>query len=147
MTCPWRATSTILMREFTDLEQTRMLGVLDTAQRARLTWFKIQWKPTSVVMTRPRVVTKTGTTPEVTLDPQVVRIDGDSRANLVSAVAGARPVWQAEITGIVDHPQASIVDTDIEEGYTFVHNNDRYRITEVWRDVPGLVRAIALVNG
>jgi hypothetical protein len=127
------------MRALTATEQSRMLGEMPEAARTELTAFVISWRPVTVTFSTPRKVAKNGTvTPESTLSPQTIRIDGDSRANLVRADAGAAPVWQAEIT--------AMPDADIDEGYTFVHAGNHYRITEVWHEA-GRIRAIALVNG
>ena len=116
---------------------------ISNSARAQAIWRKIQRKPQSVAFTKPRVVAGDGTvTPETQLPAQIVRIVSDSRATLVEGVAGAAPQRHVVIYGIKDHPDEDIADTDIQEGYTFVLDNDLYRVTDTI-PVPGGVQALA----
>lgn len=118
---------------------------IDAATRAERIWVKIQRNPTSVIFTKPRVVSGTGTvTPETQLASQTVRIASDNRASVVEGVAGAAPKRNAIVFGIRDH--ATLTDTDMAEGYTFDHEGDHYRCTDVIL-VPGGKQGVFVVNG
>jgi hypothetical protein len=88
--------------------------------RAVLAYRRILQKPSSIAFK-----TSSGTT----LDPQIVRIESDNRANPVQGVSGVAPKRQVIIFGIRNHP--SIPDTDIKEGYTFNLEKDRYTVRDV----------------
>lgn len=120
-----------------------MVSVISDVARAEAIWRKILRKPISVVFTRPRVVAADGTvTPETVLPAQTVRVVSDSRATLVAGVAGAVPQRHVVIYGVVGHPDSGVLDSDIAEGYTFVLDDDRYRVTDTI-PVPGGVQALA----
>jgi hypothetical protein len=123
-----------------------MLTAIDEAARAERIWLKVQRKPASVVMTRPKVVTKTSTTPESVLAAQTVRIASDNRPRPIEGVAGSAPVRHAIVYGVVGHPDPAVTDTDMAEGYTFTHEGDRYRCVDVIA-VPGGVQGTFVVNG
>lgn len=132
------------MRALTDTEQARMLAEMPVANRATLRGLRVQWDEASIVFTKPKVVTKTGTTPESDLDPQDVRITYDVKAILEQGTAGLAPVLMAVVDGVRDHP--TLEDTDMEEGYTFVYRGDRFRISDIFL-IPGGVRGIARAMG
>jgi hypothetical protein len=112
--------------------------------RAEAIWRKIQRKPTAVVFTKPRVVTKSSTTPETQLAAQILRVNSDNRPSAVEGVAGLAPRRQAVVYGVTDHP--TVADTDMAEGYTFLHEGDHYRCVDVIV-VPGGLQGIFVVNG
>ena len=95
------------------------------AERAALAYARILDKPTSVAFRKPN-----GTT----LDAQTVRLESDNRASLAESDAGAAPVRKLIVFGVRNHPDDSIADTDMDEGYRFVSGNDEYRIVDVIED-------------
>ena len=62
---------------------------------------------------------------------QVVRIESDSRSSPIRSVAGLSPRRQVIVFGVKDHPDESIVDTAMVEGWYFNFENDRYTIVDV----------------
>lgn len=90
------------------------------APRAANAWRRIQDKPSSVAFKKPD-----GTT----LAAQTMRVEYDNRASLAQSEAGAAPNRKLILFGIKGH--ATLADTDMEEGYRFVFDNDEYRITDV----------------
>lgn len=133
------------MRALTDTEQARMLAEMPVANRAVLRNLRIQWEPASIAFTVPRVVNADGTvTAAHELDAQTVRVRYETRALIEAGTAGAAPVLYAIVDGVRDHP--TLEDTDMEEGYTFIHNGDRFRITDVIL-IPGGIRGIARAMG
>lgn len=126
------------------LSQRRNYPAQQTAARAAVDWATIQDKSTSVVFTKPKIVTKTGTTPAVELPAQTVRVEYVSRASLVEGVAGAAPQLHAVVFGVKGHP--TVADSDIAEGYEFTHEGNRFRVTDVL-PVQGGVQAIAVAVG
>lgn len=116
--------------------------------RAADAWSRIQRNPVSVAFTRPRVVTKTGTTPATVLAAQTVRIESDNRASAEDGIAGTAPIRQAIVYGICNH--ATLPDTDMEEGYTFAYQGDAYRCIDVKlvpSGRPGEKQGTFVVNG
>lgn len=87
--------------------------------RAALAWRRINDKPTSVTFRTPA---------GVTLSTQTVRIESDDSAHEAMSDAGLAPERYVIIFGIRNH--ASLPDSDIAEGYTFVLNGDQYRIID-----------------
>lgn len=119
---------------------------IDPTARAKRVWAKIQRKPTSIAFTKPRVVTKTASTPETTLAAQTVRVVADNRATPVEGVAGAAPTRAVIIYGVKDHPDPAVADTDVEIGYMASIDGKHYRVVDVLL-VPGGVQALARVVG
>lgn len=133
------------MRALTDTETARMLAEMPTANRAVLRQLRIGWEPVEVVFTVPRVVEKDGTvTPAYDLAAQTVRVRYQTRALIEQGTAGLAPVLYAIVEGVRDHPTEN--DTDMEEGYTFTHNGDRFRITDTIL-IPGGIQGIARAMG
>jgi hypothetical protein len=134
------------MRALTDTEQIRMLAEMPVANRAVLRELRIQWDPVDVVFTVPKVVHKDGTvTAESVLPAQTVRVQYQIRAMIEQGTAGLAPVMYAIVDGVRDHPTEP--DTIMDEGYTFVLNNDdAFRITDVIL-IPGGIRGIARAMG
>lgn len=96
---------------------------------------KIDRWPSDVVFTRPRVVQGDGTViPEATLPPQQMRVTLDSRATVVGDSAGIAPK-HALVVFAVD-------GADADEGYTFEHDSETYRVSKVLR-IPGGLQVIA----
>lgn len=124
------------------------MAAISDANRAQRTWAKIQRKPSSVVFTKPRTVD--GVTGAVTaatpLAAQTVRVVADNRASLMEAAAGATPTRTVMIFGVKDHPDASVLDTNIAVGYEASIDNQKYRVTQIWL-VPGGVQAQARMIG
>lgn len=121
------------------------VGAINTAARAVSMWAMMSRRPSTMTFTRPKVVHKDGTvTPPVTIS-QIVRVEYDNRPTIAQGVAGVAPILQAVIYGVVGHPDESIADTDIDEGYEFDWDGNHFRITDVI-PVPGGVQAIAKVN-
>lgn len=117
---------------------------IDASLRAERIWVKIERKPSSVAFTRPKQVLKTGTIAALELPVQVVRVVSDNRASDVVGVAGTAPRRQAIVYGIRDH--ATLPDTDMDEGYTFLLDGDLYRIVDTIK-IPGGLQGIAVVDG
>lgn len=120
------------------------MSFLSTAARARDIARLVGGNATSVVFTKPKVVTSSGTTPATVLAAQTVRIESDSRPRSVPGIAGAAPMRQAYVFGVVDHPVQA--DTDMEEGYTFTLDGDKYRCIDVILR-PGEKVGVFVVNG
>lgn len=80
----------------------------------------------------------------VVLAAQTVRIELDNRASLDSSPAGTAPRMTAIVYGIRQH--ATLADTDMKEGYTFILGNDMYRISDVI-DTQGERQGIAVATG
>lgn len=120
-----------------------MVEAISASARAERVWLKIQRKPSSVVFTQPRRVAGDGTvTPESDLAAQTVRISQDSRATVVGGTAGDAPKHAVIVYGVKDHPDEDVLDSDIDEGYTFTWDDDTYQVVKVW-PVPGGVQALA----
>lgn len=123
-----------------------MVTAIDSAFRAERAWALILRKPASVIFTKPQVTLKSGITPPTALAAQTVRVVSDNRASTVEGESGAAPTRAVIIYGVKGHPLESVVDTDINEGYTCLIDGDRYRVTEIIL-VPGGVQALARVWG
>lgn len=120
---------------------------INYAVRAERTWLRIQRDPVSVSFIKPRLVAGDGTvTPATALAAQTVRIAPDNRATPVEGVAGAAPRRHAIVYGVRGHPDAAVVDTDMEEGYTFQLDGDNYRCMDVIL-VPGGKQGLFIING
>lgn len=119
---------------------------IDATKRAQYIYANIQRKSTQIVMTKPKVITKAGTTPATALAAQTVRVNTDSRATVTTGDAGIAPKRGVMIFGVVGHPDPSVEDNDLAEGYTFVFEGASYRINEVY-SVPGGLQAIATTTG
>ena len=116
---------------------------IDPVERAKATYRLIERKPSSVVFTKPRVVGGDGTvTPETALAAQVVRINSDNRASAVQGIAGLVPKRIVMIYGVVSHPTAPA--NDIQEGYTFTYEGDRYRVGDPIPGTKGVIQAQAV---
>jgi len=89
--------------------------VLEEEVKSSEAWRRISEKPVSAVFR---------TTGGVKLPPQIVRLESDNRSSKIVSAAGAAPIMQLIIYGIVNH--ISLPDTDMKEGYTFVYNKDEY---------------------
>ncbi len=123
------------------------MEAINDAARAERVWIKIQRKPSSVIFTKPQVTLPNGTvTPATALAAQTVRVAPDNRATPVEGVAGAAPTRADIIFGVRDHPDATVIDTDIAVGYTARINSKEYRVTDVLL-VPGGIQALARVTG
>lgn len=85
-------------------------------QRAALAWRRINDKPTSVAFKTPA-----GTT----LSAQTVRIEPDSSAGTATSEAGGAQVRKAVIFGV--RGNATVTDTNLDDGYRFILNGDEYR--------------------
>lgn len=119
---------------------------IDASARAIDIWANIQRRPSTMTFTRPKVVHKDGTvTPPVTIS-QVVRVEYDNRPNVLEGQAGVVPILHAVVYGVRGHPDESVVDTDMDEGYEFDLDGNHFRITDVIL-VPGGVQGVAVVNG
>lgn len=124
-----------------------MVTPIDPAQRAVRVWIKIQRNPSSVIFTKPRVVAGDGTVTAATpLDAQTVRVVADNRATPVEGVAGAAPTRAVMIYGVRDHPDETVIDTDLAVGYTARIDDKEYRVTQTWL-VPGGIQAQARLVG
>jgi hypothetical protein len=121
-----------------------MVTAIDEAARAERIWSKILRKPVSIVFTTPRIVSKTGTTAAAALEAQTVRIAYNNPVKLIEGESGTAPQVGAVVYGVVGHPSAE--DTDIGEGYTFEHEGNRFRISDVI-PVPGGLQAICVALG
>jgi hypothetical protein len=61
---------------------------------------------------------------------QTVRVEADDRANQMMGPDGMTgPKRYYVVFGVVNHD--TITDTDMQEGYRFILDNDEYRITDV----------------
>ena len=89
------------------------------AQRAALAWKRIQDKPTSVTFKN---------TAGTVLAAQTVRIESDSLARPATSEAGMTATRRVVVFGIRNH--ATLTNTDIKEGYTFILDNDEYRCVD-----------------
>jgi hypothetical protein len=96
------------------------LATKQMAIRASLAWAAILDKPTDVVF-----VTVLGQT----LAPQKVRVESANRATVQQSAAGMGPMRELVIFGVRGHP--TVADTDMQEGYTFVQDNDAYTCVDV----------------
>lgn len=78
----------------------------------------------AIVFTKPKVTLKdSASTPEMQLAPQIVRIAYDNRAVAVQGQAGSAPILNADVY--------AEVGSDIDEGYTFSHAGNKFRVTDV----------------
>lgn len=126
---------------------------INEQSRAVDAWRRINRRPArgddselGIAFTKPKVVTKTSTTPEAVLPRQIVRIESDNRPSVVKGVAGAAPQRHAIVYGVRDHPSEDVADTDMEEGYIFTLEGDNYRCIDVIL-VPGEKQGVFIVNG
>ncbi len=102
---------------------------IDAAARAVDALQRIRRWPSTVTFTKPKSVSKIGTTPATELAAQVVRIEFDNRSTAIEGAAGVAPSLKLIVYGIQHHP--SLEPTDMEEGYTFVMDGDSYRCVDV----------------
>ncbi len=94
---------------------------LSEADRASIAWSRILDKPSVVTFKTPA---------GVILAAQTVRVEADDRAMTATGDAGMTGHERyCVIFGVINHD--TVTDTDMEEGYRFVLNNDEYRITDV----------------
>jgi hypothetical protein len=119
--------------------------------RADDAWRRINRSPAraddgelGIEFTKPRVVEKTGVTPETTLPRQLVRVESDDRPSPLQGEAGTTPKRHAVVYGIRNH--RTLPDTDMEEGYSFEWQGDHYRCIDVIL-VPGEKQGTFIVNG
>lgn len=85
----------------------------------------------AIVFTKPGGTTKTGTTPDTQLAPQIVRIAYDNRAMSIQGAAGEAPVLNADVY--------AETGADIDEGYTFTHAGNSFRVVDVIPVASGVV--------
>lgn len=120
---------------------------INDAARAQRIWSKIGRKPSSIVFTKPRINDGAGNvTPATDLAAQTVRVVADNRATPVEGVAGAAPTRAVIIYGVIGHPDAAVVDSDIAVGYETRIDGKQYRVTQTW-SVPGGIQAQARIIG
>lgn len=90
-------------------------------ERASLAWSRIQDKPSTVSFKTPA---------GAILAAQTVRVEPDDKATGETGQSGMTGHMRyCIIFGVINHD--TVTDTDMEEGYRFVLNNDEYRITDV----------------
>lgn len=90
-------------------------------ERATLAWSRIQDKPSTVSFK---------TTTGAILGAQTVRIEPDDKATAEGSESGMTGHMRyCIIFGVINHD--TVTDTDMEEGYRFVLNNDEYRVMDV----------------
>lgn len=93
----------------------------------------------SMVFTKPAINPGDGTvTPETNLAAQTIRIAYDNRVVVAEGVAGTAPKLNAQVY--------AVTGTDIAEGYTFTHANNRFRVTDIV-PVAGGIHAYCLAIG
>ena len=107
------------------------------AQRAQDAVRRISEKPRSVVF-------RTAAPQLVTLPAQTVRIEPSSNVGEITSSSGASPIREVIIFGVRGH--SSVPDTNIDEGYTFNIEGDRYTVRDVIVTL-GEVQAVARVTG
>ncbi len=93
---------------------------IDVSTRAVLTWRRILDDPTSVTFRK---------LDGSTLAAQKVRIESMQRVFAFESAAGRTLRRETWILGVRDHP--TVTDTDIAEGYRFVHQDEEYQVTEI----------------
>ena len=92
-------------------------------QRAQDAARRISEKPTSVVF-------KAGAGATAPARPaQVVRLEVDNRATIMTSTAGSAPRMGLIVYGVRGHP--SIPDTDMKEHYAFKYAGDDYTIVDI----------------
>lgn len=122
------------------------LTAISESFRAERIWAKIQRKPVSLVFTKPKVTLKTGPGTETVLAAQTVRISYNNPVALVEGEAGTAPKMGAIVYGVKGHPSEDVPDTDIDEGYTFAHEGNTFRVSDVI-PVPGGLQAVCIAIG
>lgn len=107
------------------------LSPVDATVRAAAAWKRIQDKPTSITLKRG----------SSNLSAQTVRIEYSS---FQRTVQGAGEVSELELIlfGVVGHPDAAVVDTDVKVDDRFRYEGNNYEISDVIH-VPGEVQATA----
>ena len=97
------------------------LEAISEPNRAALAYSRILDKPTVVAFLKPS---------GATLANQTVRVEPDDKATDTMGPDGMTgPMRYCVIFGVVNHD--TITDTDMQEGYRFILDNDEYRITDV----------------
>ena len=97
------------------------LESISEPNRAALAWSRINAKPTVVAFQTPS---------GATLANQTVRVEPDDKATDAMGQDGTTgPIRYCVIFGVVNHD--TITDTDMQEGYRFILDNDEYRIVDV----------------
>lgn len=115
---------------------------IDPVARAITAYKLIEDKPSSIPFTKPRVVSSAGVvTAEVVLPAQIVRVNSDNRASVIGGEAGLNPQRTVIVYGVLSHPTAPA--NDIDEGYTFPHEGETWRIAHVIPGTPGVIQAQA----
>lgn len=94
---------------------------IDEGHRAALAWRRISEKPTSIVIKR-------GNT---TLDAQTVRIEFSEASNQRMGASGEGSVRDVILFGVLNHPDASVDDTNIRKGDRFVYLNSEYQVRDL----------------
>ena len=89
----------------------------------------------AIVFTKPGTLSKDtppGTKPvDTVLAPQIVRISYDNRVGSVQGAAGSAPILNADV-----YAEAG---ADIDEGYTFSHAGNSFRVVDVIPVASGVV--------
>lgn len=118
---------------------------IDAALRAERTWLHIQRWPSQIVLTRPAVITDDEPSPGPTALPsQTVRVTKDNRPRALRGEMGEGAELHCVVFGVRDH--ATLPDTDIERGDTFVLDGDAYVVDYV-NLVPGGKQAVCVLQG
>lgn len=108
------------MPDFNAWLGTSETDVTHEALWAAAAWRRINDMPTSVTFT-----TSGGTV----LAAQTVRLELSSSGRDVASPAGTQQARELTIFGVRDHE--TVTDTDVKSGYTFVLNNNQYRVLDV----------------
>lgn len=107
------------------------LESMTAAVRAVLTWRHIRARPTSVVLLRGATL----------LAAQTVRIE-EAPAGERSGPAAVSAKRSVTVFGVTGHPDATVLDTDIQRGDRFNYGGAQYKVVDVLT-YPGQLQCVA----
>lgn len=107
------------------------------SRRAQKIWQRIQERPAQISIERGRATT---------LAAQTVRVEYSAAEREVKEAGSASNERDVMIYGVVNHPDESIADTDIERGDRFVWNGQIWTVESIVH-VRGGIQAKGVVSG
>lgn len=124
------------MPDLFDLWLAGTAGAIDVEQRAVRAWQRIQRKPSSLTFVRP------STSGTVT---QTVRLEYPPAGSNQDAPGGLVAVNSVMFFGVRDHPDAAVLDTNLERGDVVVVDDKFYTVIMV-NTYPGAVVGTGVIH-
>jgi hypothetical protein len=119
---------------------------INATLRARDAWRRIGRWPTSIQFVRQGEITDDAPPSDpTTLPAQTVRISRDNRPRTLRGESGEGTELHCVLYGVVGHPDAAVVDTDVQRGDTFQLDGDHFIVDHV-KFVPGGLQAVCVLQ-